>query len=115
MSIVTGYNNKVDKTYAYELIYEWNDELKRHVQKKKCIGHIDPKTGDIVPNNKTPGRPPKGASTANYYRCWFYSNDIESKKLKQIADEHGISISDFIRSCVNLYMKGISKEPVFED
>ncbi|MBP5593989.1 MAG: hypothetical protein J6Y02_01310 [Pseudobutyrivibrio sp.] len=113
MSIVTGYNNKVDKTYAYEMTYEWNDELKRHVQKKKCIGHIDPKTGDIVPNNKTPGRPAKENSKCYQYR--LRCSEKEYKLIKQISNEQGLPISDFIRSCVNLYMKSISKEPVFED
>ena len=39
-------------TYAYENISFWNKEKKKPDQKRRCIGHVDPESGEIVPNRK---------------------------------------------------------------
>lgn len=46
---VKGSNGTV---YAYENISFWNKEKKKPDQKRKCIGHVDPESGEIVPNRK---------------------------------------------------------------
>lgn len=49
-SIVYLKNKSNGKVYAYLNESVWNSELKKCVCKRKCLGHVDPKTGDIVPN-----------------------------------------------------------------
>ena len=61
MSITRSYNKHTGISYAYETSYVWDDERKKKVQKKKCIGQFDEKTGEVVPNQNR-GRPRKEAS-----------------------------------------------------
>lgn len=56
MSITKSYNKQTGIYYAYETTYEWSEEKQKKVQRKKCIGQFDPKTGEVIPNGKV-GRP----------------------------------------------------------
>ena len=56
MSITKSYNKQTDTYYAYETTYEWSDEKQKKVQRKRCIGKLDPDTGKVIPNGKV-GRP----------------------------------------------------------
>ena len=56
MSITKSYNKRTNTTYVYETNYVWSDELQRKVQKRRCIGKLDPQTDEIVPNGRR-GRP----------------------------------------------------------
>lgn len=56
MSITKSYNHQTDTTYAYDTSYEWSEEKQKKVQKKRCIGHFDPVTGELIPNGRR-GRP----------------------------------------------------------
>ena len=49
-SIVYLRNKKTGKVYAYLNESEWDPETKRCRCKRKCLGHVDPDTGDIMPN-----------------------------------------------------------------
>ncbi|MDD7423994.1 MAG: hypothetical protein PUK31_03195 [Candidatus Methanomethylophilaceae archaeon] len=49
-SIVYLKNKSSGKVYAYLNESVWNSTLKRCECKRKCLGHVDPVTGDIVPN-----------------------------------------------------------------
>ena len=51
-NIVYYHNKKNGVTYAYESIPYWDKEKKQGRSKRKCIGHVDPMTGEIVPNQK---------------------------------------------------------------
>lgn len=51
-SIVYLTNKKTGKVYAYLNESVWDKEKKRCVCKRKCIGYLDPDTGDILPNRK---------------------------------------------------------------
>ncbi len=62
MSITRSYNKHTGISYAYETSYIWDDERKKKVQKKKCIGQFDEKTGEVVPNQNR-GRPRKEVPT----------------------------------------------------
>lgn len=62
MSITRSYNKNTDTNYAYDTTYVWDDELQKKVQKKRCIGQFDEKTGEVVPNKKR-GRPRKEVAT----------------------------------------------------
>ncbi len=58
MSITRSYNKHTGISYAYETTYVWDEERRKNVQKKKCIGQFDEKTGEVIPNKKR-GRPRK--------------------------------------------------------
>lgn len=46
------HNKKSGRTYVYNNISYWDKEEKKPKSKRKCIGHVDPDTGEIVPNRK---------------------------------------------------------------
>lgn len=46
------HNKKYNRTYVYHNVSYWDKEEKKPKCKRKCIGHIDPVTGEIVPNRK---------------------------------------------------------------
>ena len=56
MSISKSYNKQMGVHYAYETTYEWNEELQKKVQRRRCVGQFDPETGEVIPNKKV-GRP----------------------------------------------------------
>ncbi len=49
-SIVYLNNKKTNTIYAYLNESVWDPETKRCICKRKCIGHLDPDTGEIVSN-----------------------------------------------------------------
>jgi len=55
-SIVYLRNSKTNTIYAYLNESVWDSEKKKCVNKRKCIGHLDPETGEIVPNRKARSR-----------------------------------------------------------
>ena len=57
MSISKAFNHKTGVYYAYETTYEWSEEKQKKVPVRKCIGHFDPESGEIVPNGSR-GRKP---------------------------------------------------------
>ena len=58
MSITKSYNKQNDTYYAYDTQYIYDEAKQRKVQKRRCIGKIDPVTNEIVPTGKR-GRPQK--------------------------------------------------------
>ena len=46
------YNKKYGRTYVYNNVSYWDKKEKKAKSKRKCIGHIDSATGEIVPNRK---------------------------------------------------------------
>ena len=61
-SIIKQYHKDTDTTYVYESISHWDPEKKQARSSRKCIGKVDPDTGEIVPTGKR-GR--KKTSTAS--------------------------------------------------
>jgi len=55
-SIVYLRNSKTNTIYAYLNESIWDPEKKKCINKRKCIGHVDPETGEIVPNRKAVSR-----------------------------------------------------------
>ena len=37
-------------TYVYEVFSSWNKEKKQSYNKQRCIGKLDPATGELIPN-----------------------------------------------------------------
>ncbi len=50
--IVHHRHTKTGIVYVYESESHWDKEKKRCVCQRKCIGHVDPTTGNVVPNRK---------------------------------------------------------------
>ncbi len=55
--IVKCHNKKTGTTYVYESVSYWTEKGPR--THRRCIGKIDPETGEIVPTGRS-GRPRKG-------------------------------------------------------
>ena len=55
-SIVYLRNSKTNTIYAYLNESVWDPAKKKCVNKRKCIGHVDLETGEIVPNRKAKSR-----------------------------------------------------------
>lgn len=88
MSISKSYNKQNGVTYVYE-VYEnyWNKEKKRPESKRRLIGKIVPKTGEIVPTSKTKKRADKNEDGIQDYRVQY--EEIKKKAAqqeKEIAD-----------------------------
>ena len=64
MAIIKQYHKDTDTTYVYESESYWDPELKQARSKRRCIGKVDPKTGEIVPTG-TRGRKKKETSGEN--------------------------------------------------
>lgn len=59
MGTIVFYKNKKNGiTYAYESIPYWDKEKHQGRSNRKCIGHVEPETGEIIPN-----RPKDSGST----------------------------------------------------
>ena len=52
MAINTSYNHVTGITYVYETTIEVDPATGKKQRKRKCIGKIDEKTGQIVPTEK---------------------------------------------------------------
>ena len=52
MSSYVYVENPNGTTYVYENVSYWDKETKKTKHKRKSIGHIDPSTGEVVPNRK---------------------------------------------------------------
>ena len=59
MAITSSFNKRTGTRYAYETTYEWDEAAQRKVQRRRCVGHFDPETGEVVPNGGR-GRPRSG-------------------------------------------------------
>lgn len=49
MAIVTQTDRRTGITYAYETQYYWDKEKQQSRAKRKCVGKVDPATGNIIP------------------------------------------------------------------
>lgn len=59
---ILKYANQSGVVYAYESISEWDPEKKQSRSKRKCLGRVDPDTGEIIPTSGKRGRPSKKTS-----------------------------------------------------
>ncbi len=72
-SIVYLKNRSTGKVYAYLNESVWNSELKKCECKRKCLGHVDPVTGEIVPNR---GNSKKEYATVRSIGHMFFFNNV---------------------------------------
>jgi len=50
MAVTSSYNRRTGVRYAYVTTYEFDESRGRKVQRRRCVGHFDPETGEVVPN-----------------------------------------------------------------
>lgn len=69
-------------TYVYENISYWNKATKRTEHKRKCLGHLDPDSGEIIANRKR-----CDSNADNLYKnCDIYSCGISLLMGKAAAE-----------------------------
>ena len=56
---IVKYKNQSGITYAYESISEWDPVKKQSRPKRRYLGRVDEKTGEIIPTEGKRGRPRK--------------------------------------------------------
>jgi uncharacterized coiled-coil DUF342 family protein len=78
MAIIKQYHKDTDTTYVYESTSYWDPELKQARSQRKCIGKIDPETGEMIPTGKR-GRKNTASEEKN-------SNEDYSKLLASYED-----------------------------
>lgn len=59
MAIIRQYHRDTNTTYVYESTYYYDPEKKQSRSKRKLIGKVDPKTGEVVPTSGKRGPKPK--------------------------------------------------------
>ena len=69
MAIIKQYHKDTDTTYVYDSKSYFDEATQKYKTKRKVIGKIDPKTGEIVP-------------TGNRGRAKRSDNDTDSNKEK---------------------------------
>lgn len=52
------YANQSGTVYVYDSVSEWDPVKKQSRSKRKCIGKVDPETGEIIPTSGRRGRRP---------------------------------------------------------
>ncbi|MCD8307008.1 MAG: hypothetical protein LUD51_02070 [Clostridia bacterium] len=86
MSICKSYNKNTGVYYTYEITYTWDDELRKKVQHKKCVGKFDPVTGELVPNGKV-GRPLGSGAPRQAQASAERSSEGAREKIGNVSDE----------------------------
>ncbi len=81
-SIVLLKNKKSGKIYAYVNEKVYDTEKGKDVYKRRCVGHLDPFTGEIMPNRDKRERPPLRLSDETGFGI-----------MESIADEIGLKES----------------------
>ncbi len=80
MTITRSYNKHTNTYYAYDTSYVWDEKSQKKVQRKRCIGKIDPETDEIIPTGKR-GRPRRDDSPAKE------SDDLKHAEYAKILSE----------------------------
>lgn len=92
MAIIKQYHKDTDTTYVYESISYWDAEKGQSRSKRKCIGKIDPETGEIIPTGKR-GRKKKEAAASGTDK-----KEESFKDLYEQAKKEGILLQERVRT-----------------
>lgn len=84
MAIITQYHKDTDTTYVYESVSYWDAEKKQSRSNRRCIGKIDPDTGEVVPTGKR-GRRKKNESPADDARISEMAHMLDQAKAEIVA------------------------------
>ena len=89
MSSLIYCNNPNGITYVYENVSYWDKETKTTKHKRKSIGHVDPQSGEIVPNRKKGDAAKKRAAlqeSAELPHCYVQTSGVSRLLDKAVAD-----------------------------
>lgn len=86
MSSYVYVKNPNGKTYVYENTTYWDKESKSCKHYRKSIGHLDPDTGEIVPNYRKGDRQMKTSSSVSADHCIVASTGIGKLLDKAVSD-----------------------------
>lgn len=81
--------NPNGRTYVYENTTYWDKNLKKCKHHRKIMGHLDPNTGEIVPNHKKGDNKPQTQSNVPHGHCTVSSTGIE-RLLNRAVDDIGL-------------------------
>lgn len=96
-AVVFQKSKKTGIIYAYESKSFWDKKKQQSRAKRRCIGKVDPETGEIIPTRKCASAPPEAARTSkrgpvpvtSVSRCFYgatYLFDSIGEKLGITAD-----------------------------
>ena len=104
MAIVYQVNKKSGVTYAYESSSYWDKEKQQSRAKRKCLGKVDPITGEIIPTRKVEtsaevkrGRPVIESLSRSFYGATYLFDEIGEK----------LGITADLKKCFPHYYKQI--------
>lgn len=94
MAIIKQHDKRSGITYVYESVAFWDKEKKMSRAKRKLIGRLDPKTGEIIPTDGRNRKPKKKADENADYKAMYekllkkYESQEELIKLlkRQLAE-----------------------------
>lgn len=118
MSVTKSYNKHNNTYYAYDTRYEWDEDRRKKVQRKRCIGKFDPATGDIIPTGKRgkSSTPPDLNKTVAQSKPSGkdYQSDVDSLavRLRNVSDRYdslGKELADLTADMNNLLLRMQSK------
>ena len=106
-AIVYQTNKKTGIKYAYESQSYWDKEKKQSRAKRKCIGKVDPVTGQIVPTRKRKSpsleneahlatlqeelkRGKRNSKHEPLYAKYFHVSTLPGKRTKVVANQEAI-------------------------
>ncbi len=93
-----SFNKKMNVWYAYEVEYVWDELKQKKIQKRRCIGKIDPVTDQIIPNGKRgPGR--INANSSNGVSDTVAGNNQEISGIDKSAESEQLEKSE--GSCIS--------------
>jgi predicted RNase H-like nuclease (RuvC/YqgF family) len=102
MAIIQQYHKDTNTTYVYDSQSYWDAEKGQSRSKRKCIGKIDPVTGQMVPTGKQGKKKKEGTAKIsedeiNPYKALNDQLQKENLCLKTEISEHKKKISDLVK------------------
>ncbi len=106
MAVNKCYNKYSDTYYAYEITYEWDEAQQKKVRHKRCVGHFDPVTGELVPNGtkgkRQPDKVSAGTTQEKAQPDARKKEGLDPSELKEIAVLIDQFVAALAKNCQNL-------------
>lgn len=98
MAIIQQYHKDTNTTYVYESVSYWDAQKGQSRSKRRCIGKIDPVTGEMVPTGKRGRKKKEGSSgdelarvTALYDQARKEAARLTAENSRLLAELSGMS------------------------
>jgi hypothetical protein len=107
MAIIQQYHKDTNTTYVYDSQSYWDPLKGQSRSKRKCIGKIDPVTGQMVPTGKQGRKKKEGTEKVsedeiNQYKALYEQSQKEILCLKAEISEQKKTISDLTKQTEQL-------------